>query len=169
MEKAATSHSQTPDGAPWAAALYLWAGDLNLTCHRILDNETPKPAPSPEVVAALNRLNQVMGGAIDVYRALHPQGRAYTHGTVEKGVTKPGSRRRLDAWMVTWMAPPSALTGPTGVVAARLLDKERAGFSYVDSHTRITPARKSTVSPTTTACRLCSEGPSSRSGRPEPP
>jgi hypothetical protein len=34
------------------------------------------------------------------------------------------------------MAPPSALTGPTGVVAARLLDKERAGFSYVDSHTR---------------------------------
>ena len=34
------------------------------------------------------------------------------------------------------MAPPSALTGPTGVVAARLLDKERTGFSYVDSHTR---------------------------------
>ena len=132
VEKAATAHSQTQEGAAWAAPLYLWAGDLNLTCHRILDNETPKPAPSPEVVEALSRLNQVMGGAIDVYRALHPQGRAYTHGTVENGVTKPGSRRRLDAWM----APPSALTGPTGVVAARLLDKVRTGFSYVNSHTR---------------------------------
>ena len=76
------------------------------------------------MLKALNRLNQVMGGAVDVYRALHPRGRAYTHGTVEKGVTKPGSRRRLDAWM----APPSALAGPTGVVAARLLDKERTGF-----------------------------------------
>ena len=132
VERAATAHSQTPEGAPWATALYLWAGDLNLTCHRTLDNETPKPTPSPEVTAALNRLNQVMGGAIDVYRALHPTGRAYTHGTVEKGVTKPGSRRRLDAWM----APPGALSGPTGIVAARLLDKERTGFSYVDSHTR---------------------------------
>ena len=56
VEKAATAHSQTPEGAPWAAALYLWAGDLNLTCHRTLDNETPKPAPSPEVLKALNRL-----------------------------------------------------------------------------------------------------------------
>ena len=35
MEKAATAHTQTPEGAPWRRALYLWAGDLNLTCrHR---------------------------------------------------------------------------------------------------------------------------------------
>ena len=116
----------------WSRALYLWAGDLNLTCHPTLDNETPKPAPTPEVVKALTRLNRVMGGAVDVYRTLHPKGRAYTHGTVEKGLIKPGSRRRLDAW---W-AQPTALKGPTGVVSARLVHKERAGFSYTHAHTR---------------------------------
>ena len=132
VEKAATAHAQTPEGAPWREALYLWAGDLNLTCHRVLDNETPRPTPPPEVMSALNGLNVVMGGAVDVYRALNPRGQTYTHGTVEKGVTKPGSRRRLDAWM----APPDALSGPTGVVSTRLLDKEGASFSYVHSHNR---------------------------------
>jgi exonuclease III len=132
LEAAVAAHVLTADGAPWSRALYLWAGDLNLTCHPTLDNETPKPAPTPEVVKALTRLNRVMGGAVDVYRTLHPKGRAYTHGTVEKGLIKPGSRRRLDAW---W-AQPTALKGPTGVVSARLVHKERAGFSYTHAHTR---------------------------------
>ena len=34
------------------------------------------------------------------------------------------------------MAQRSALSGPTGVVSARLLDKESIAFSYVHSHTR---------------------------------
>jgi len=132
VEKAVTAHVQTPEGTPWTRALYLWAGDLNLTCHRTLDNETPKPTPTPEVAKELDQLNRVMGGAVDVYRTLHPTGTAYTHGTTEKGLIKPGSRRRLDAWM----AQRSALSGPTGVVSARLIDKESAAFSYVHSHTR---------------------------------
>ena len=132
VETAVAAHVLTPEGAPWNSALYLWAGDLNLTCHPTLDNETPRPAPAPEVVKALTRLNQVMGGAVDVYRTLHPKGRMYTHGTVAKGLIKPGSRRRLDAW---W-AQPTALKGPTGVVSARLLHKERAGFSFTHAHNR---------------------------------
>ena len=131
VEAAVAAHVLTPDGAPWSRALYLWAGDLNLTCHPTLDNETPKPAPAPEVVKALERLNQVMGGAVDVYRTLHPRGRSYTHGTILKGLTKPGSRRRLDAW---WTQP-SALQGPTGVVSARLTDAQREGKFLVHTCT----------------------------------
>ena len=126
MEQATASHKQTPAGAPWAKATYLWAGDLNLTANPSLDNEKRHSAPTPEVAAALDRLAQVMSGATDVYRALYPQGREYTHGSVEK----KGSRRRLDVWF----APPAALLGPCGVVSARRVDREAAAFSYVNAH-----------------------------------
>eukprot|EP00964_Phaeocystis_antarctica_P067928 scaffold41148_cov24-Phaeocystis_antarctica.AAC.1 len=69
-----------------------------------------------------------MDGAVDVYRALSPTGRACTHGTVEK----EGSQRRLDAWF----AAPRALSGPNGIVAARLVPRENAAFSFVNTHTR---------------------------------
>jgi len=65
-------------------ATYLWVGDLNLTRDPGLDNEKRHPAPAPGVARALDHLNDVMGGAVDVYRTLHPKGRSYTHGTVEK-------------------------------------------------------------------------------------
>ena len=128
VERAVDAHSQTAAGAPWLHPLYLWAGDLNLTNHPTLDNEKWRPAPPPDVAQALCRLNQVMGGAQDVYRTLHPQGRAYTHGAPQK----PGSGRRLDAWF----AQADALTGPKGVVSARLVTRESAGFSYLHTHTR---------------------------------
>jgi len=120
IEQATAAHAQTPVGAPWASATYLWAGDLNLTANPSLDNEKRHSAPTPEVAAALDRLAQVMSGATDVYRALYPQGREYTHGSVEK----KGSRRRLDVWF----APPAALLGPCGVVSARRVDREAAAF-----------------------------------------
>ena len=128
VEKSVAAHVATPDGAPWRKALYLWAGDLNLTQHPTLDNEVYRAAPAPAVVQVLHRLNAVMDGAVDVYRALNPGGRAYTHGTVET----EGSQRRLDAWF----AAQRALSGPNGVVAARLVPRENAAFSYVNTHTR---------------------------------
>ena len=45
---------------------------------------------------------------------------------------KEGSQRRLDAWF----AAQRALSGPNGVVAARLVPRENAAFSYVNTHTR---------------------------------
>ena len=128
VEKSVAAHVATPEGAPWRKALYLWAGDLNLTQHPTLDNEVHHPAPAPAVVQVLHRLNAVMDGAVDVYRTLNPDGRACTHGTVEK----EGSQRRLDAWF----AAQRALSGPTGVVAARLVPRENAAFSFVNTHTR---------------------------------
>ena len=103
-------------------------GDLNLTRDPGLDNEKRRPAPAPGVARALDHLNDVMGGAVDVYRTLHPKGRSYTHGTVEE----LGSRRRLDAWL----AQASSLAGPGGIVSERRVDREAAGFSYVNAHTR---------------------------------
>ena len=69
-----------------------------------------------------------MGGTVDVYRALHPTGRACTHGDPQK----TGSGRRLDAWFATQRA----LSGPYGVVATRLVPRESAAFSYVHTRTR---------------------------------
>ena len=135
VKAATTAHAQTPEGRPWAHATHLWAADLNLTCNPTLDNETRRPAPAPEVARALGHLCQATGGTKDAYRHINPQGRAYTHGSVEKA----GSRRRLDAWF----APPSLLEGPTGVVSTRRVDREAAAFSYVDTHTRKEKSKQS--------------------------
>ena len=75
------------------------------------------------------------GGTKDAYRHIHPQGRAYTHGTAEKA----GSRRRIDAWF----APSSLLEGTTGVVSTRRVDRDAAAFSYVDLHTRREKSKRS--------------------------
>ena len=116
-----------PVGQKWARAVKLWAGDLNMTMHRILDNEQPHATPSPGVMAALLKLDRVMGNAVDVYRTMHPDGGEFTHGRPEKR-----NQRRIDMWR----APEDQLTGAGGVVATRSVSRETAGFSYVNMHTR---------------------------------
>jgi len=128
LATAAAAHAQTPQGRPWAHAPHLWAADLNLTCNPALDNETRRPAPTPEVARALDHLRQATGNTTDVYRRINPTGTAYTYGKPEK----PGSGRRLDAWF----APQALLEGTTGVVSTRRVGREDAAFSYVNTHTR---------------------------------
>ena len=122
---AIAEHQQSAHGAAWANARWLWAGDLNLTLQAEDDELAQRVVPGPDAVAALDRLNQLMGGAVDLYRTQHPLGRRYTHG-------KAGSRRHLDKWF----APPSHLQGDKGVVALKHVEKELLGFSYVRTRDR---------------------------------
>ena len=121
MIEAMAEHRLSEHGAAWQNAHMMWAGDLNMTLFP-LDDETPHVEPSPEAIAALEQLDTVMGGAVDVYRRLFPQGVAYTHGKPQHM-----NRRRLD----TWRVPPVNLQGEHGVVAVRHVTREKLGFSYV--------------------------------------
>ena len=118
---AATEEHALEHGGQWRQAHRLWAGDLNLVLDP-RDEEAPGTPPGPEAVAALEQLDEVMGGAIDVYRHLFPAGREYTHGKAERA-----DRRRLD----TFRATGRDLTGASGVVAVRHVAREALAFSYV--------------------------------------
>ena len=119
--------SNRPIGLKWARAIKLWAGDLNMTMNRTIDNEQPHAAPSPGVMTALQKLDDLMGNAVDAYRTMHPLGGEFTHGRPEKK-----NQRRIDMWR----AQGDQLSGASGAVATRTVSRETAGFSYVNAHTR---------------------------------
>ena len=118
---AMAEHVQTQHGAPWRHAHLQWAGDLNLVLDPG-DEETASTPPGPEAVAALEQLDEVMGGAVDVFRQLFPKSREYTHG--RKG---QGDGRRIDTFRTT----ARDLQGASGIVAVRHVPRETLAFSYV--------------------------------------
>ena len=105
----------------------MWAADMNMTSHPTLDNETTHEAPTAEAMDALAELNDVMGGARDVYRDIRPRGEELTHGKVELA-----NRRRLD---VMW-AGNECLRGESGIVSVGHVSRMEAGYSYVNPATR---------------------------------
>ena len=111
-------------GAPWARAVVIRAGDMNMTEHP-LDNERGAQTPGPIVVAAMRSLDEALGCSADVYRTMEPDGQGVTHGKAGKG-------RRLD----TFGGPPSWLQGPFGIVAHRELTPRATAYSYMDTSTR---------------------------------
>ena len=122
-----TDASGTPIGAPWLHPVFLWGGDMNFTTSHLDDQQPDRPAPSPGLLDALSHLNDITGGSIDVYRAIHPHNAVYTHGKPEKG-----NQRRID-WLC---GSRQLLAGPSGVVAASIVPREAAAFSYLNLHTR---------------------------------
>ena len=126
-EMIAAKTRQTATHPKWGGAVYMWAADMNMTSHPTLDNETTHEAPTAEAMDALAELNDVMGGARDVYRDIRPRGEEHTHGKVELA-----NRRRLD---VMW-AGNECLRGESGIVSVGHVSRMEAGYSYVNPATR---------------------------------